>query len=245
MSLPATIRAEVKVTTSDTVQLGRRELDALGSSDPSSVGILATLFWPGKHGTGGRWVVVDGVESFKKVSAASISVGLQALARAERQQSALADLRAHVDTVWPRLLGAFLDDALASHEQLTARLRQCHESGSLRDQLPAHEVLDHDHRNALNAIFENLGEAEAGRVLQDLFAYLLGLAGYRSITVNAIGVPDLVATDLEPSGAQERSVTVVVTLPEALRVARWCKETGDEELAGKVVAAVKKSESMD
>jgi hypothetical protein len=243
MGFPATIKAEVKVTTGAVIQVARRELDALRSSDPSSCGILAALYWPGDRKIGGCWIVVDAATAFGRQSGPTVSVRLVALARAARQQPWLDDLRAHVDARWPSMLQAFLEDALASHGQLIDRLRQCHEEGSLREQLPTHDVLEHDHKKALEKLFDALGEAEAGRVLQDLFAYLLGLAGYRSITSNPVGVPDFVATELEAQVSEDRRVSIVVTREEAGRIAACCQRAGEAVLAAKVLSAAEEKET--
>ncbi len=237
MGFPATIKAEVKVTTGAVIQVSRRELDALRSSDPSSCGILAALYWPGDRAMGGRWIVVDAAAAFGRQSGPTVSVRLATLTRAVRQQPWLDDLRVHVGASWPQMLHSFLEDALASHGQLTERLRHCHEQDTMREQLPTFQVLEHDHKQALDKVFGELGEAEAGRVLQDLFAYLLCLAGYRSITSNPVGVPDFVATGLEGEASEDRLVSILVTREEAERIVACCQKAGEIELATKVLSA--------
>jgi hypothetical protein len=238
MAYPPTIRAEVKVTTGRILQVGRRELAALGSSDPVSCGLLAALFWPGDRLLGGRWIIVDTTEAFGRRAGRGVSTRCSALVQAARGQPWLDDLRASIDHWWPPMLQAFVDDALRSRANLVEHLRRHHEEGTLRDQMPGHPILEMDHRRAMDQIFTTLDESAAGRILQDLFAYLLGLLGYRSITSNSVGVPDFVAADLDSAAVQVPTVTVIVTRDEAGRLIRACELGGAPDLAAKITGAI-------
>jgi hypothetical protein len=243
MAYPPTIRAEVKVTTGRILQVGRRELSALGSSDPVSCGLLAALFWPGEPPYGGRWIVVDTAQAFGRRGGRAMSAPCSSLVQAARGQPWLDDLRQNIDRWWPPMLQAFLEDALGPRAALVERLRRCHDEGTLGDQMPGHSILEIDHRRALDQIFGTLGESGAGRVLQDLFAYLLGLLGYRTITSNAVGVPDFVANDLDGSALQEPSITVVMTRDEASRLVRACEAGGAPDLATKIAEAIESADA--
>ena len=78
---------------------------------------------------------------------------------------------------------------MAGHEVLCVVLADCHSAGNIAERLPKERILDTDHRDAVRSIIEQHGESVAGHVFQDLFAYLVGYAGYADVLLNAVGVP--------------------------------------------------------
>ena len=59
MSLPSTLKAEVKLTTGTGVSVSSRELDALAPVGPDELGVLAVLFWCEEREVAGRWILAD------------------------------------------------------------------------------------------------------------------------------------------------------------------------------------------
>lgn len=108
-----------------------------------------------------------------------------------------------------------------------------HAKGQLQETLPTHEVLAIDHKAAMLEVVEHCGQSGSGRIFQRLFAYLLGLVGYRTVTVNTIGVPDVVASD--PSQEDEQ-VGFRLTVEESWRLIRHCRLAGDTELASRLLS---------
>src|SRR5689334_2702966 len=111
MSLPTTIKAEVKLTTASGVQIAARELDALRVTDPTAAGLLAVLFWSGDREVDGRWVIVD-ASRIRSRQSESCSFTKAALLLASRSRDGLGELRRHVAERWPAFLDAFKDEAL-------------------------------------------------------------------------------------------------------------------------------------
>lgn len=236
MDFPELIRIEVKTTTSEQVPLPARELEALATKGNAEAGILAALFWCGDRNVDGRWLIADAEQTFRKSGANAISVSKANMVRAHRSQPWLADLKEHITNNWPGFLHAFFNDAMAGHEVLCVVLADCHAAGNIAERLPKERILDTDHRDAVRSIIEQHGESVAGHVFQDLFAYLVGFAGYTNVLLNPVGVPDATvsgfsnSTDSEPATVQ----LVGLTLHEARRLTEHCERSGDDELAQKI-----------
>ncbi len=235
MSLPSTIKAEVKLTTASAVQVSARELDALKVADPTAAGLLAVLFWCGDRELDGSWVIVD-ASRIRDRQAESFSATKAALLLASRARDGLGELRRHVDGNWPAFLDAFKDEALQDHTTLIEALAHCHRKGLVAERLPKHTILAAEHRATVKQIIEMQGESDAGRIMQDLLAYLIAFAGYREVTNNAVGVPDFVlsdpisSADVTGSASHERTVVVELTHGEAERLLDLCRSAGDDEL---------------
>ena len=236
MSLPSTIKAEVKLTTGRGVQVSARELDALKVADPTAAGLLAVLFCCGDREVDGHWVIVD-ASRIRDRQAESFSATKAALLLASRARDGLGELRRHVAANWPAFLDAFKDEALRDHAALVGALAHCHREGLVAERLPEHAILAAEHRATVRQIVDVQGESDAGRIMQDLLAYLLAFAGYREVTNNAVGVPDFVLSDaisnadVGGSASREGTVVVELTRDEADRLLDLCRAAGDDELA--------------
>jgi hypothetical protein len=247
MNLPSTLKAEVKLTTGTGVSVSSRELDALAPVGPDELGVLAVLFWCEEREVAGRWILADAA-LLPGRSAETVSFTRGSLVAAAKAQRHLDVLRRHVDENWPAFLHAFEEAASEGHEALNDALARAHRDGTLRERFPADRILDFEHRAAVGRLIERHGESNAGRLLQDLLAYLVALAGYRSVTNNPVGVPDFVVSGLHdsasvlpgvPAGgalpAAEQDVVIQLTRDEIDRVVAHCRTAGDNELA-RVVA---------
>jgi hypothetical protein len=191
MSLPDTILAEVKFTTGESFHFPWREREALLSNSEEIVGLLASLFWCGDSHVDGRWLIVDVNEGFRTRGKRSFNVSKREMSMLNSNQAWLDTLRKSLEIYWPPLLQAFLADALEGQRPLKKKLDQFHEQSKLSKALPTEPVLEIDHQEAIRSVIEIHSEAGAGQIFQILFAYLLGLAGYRRVTLNAVGVPDI------------------------------------------------------
>ena len=229
-TLPRTIRAEIKFTTSGSVSVPDRELAPLRSSDPNITGMLAVLFWSKARRMDGKWLVVDAADSLVLRHS---SFTPEYLRRATLGQPGLALLRRRIEDLWPPFLIAYLDIAKEGHLALSKELQSRHAKGQLQEALPTHEVLAIDHKAAMSEIVEHCGRSGSGRICQRLFAYLLGLVGYRTVTVNTIGVPDVVASD---PIQEDEQVDFRLTIEESWRLVRNCKLAGDKELASRLLS---------
>ena len=107
----------------------------------------------------------------------------------------LDQLRKPLDIYWRPLLQAFLAEALEGQKPLKKRLDQFHEQNELSKALPTERVLEIDHQEAIRSVIEVHSEPGAGQIFQILFAYLFGLVGYRRVTLNAVGVPDITVSE--------------------------------------------------
>ncbi len=230
MALPTTVKAEVKLTTGSGVQVSARELEALQVGDATAVGILAVLFWCGDREVDGTWVIVDAAE-IRERDGESVSATKSALLRASRAQPWLDGLRQHVDRYWPPFLDAFKEEALRDHGSLVEELARCHREGLIQGRLPEHRILAAEHRATLAELIASQGEADAGRISQDLLAYLLAHAGYRKVTNNPVGVPDFVLSDLARDADAGSKIVFELTLEEAERLVSLCRSAGDDQLA--------------
>jgi hypothetical protein len=233
--LPSAIRAEVKLTTGAGVALAARELDALAVPDAGAVGLVAALFVGGERDRDGRWILVDAAEYRGRRD--GVSAARSALGATARGQRWLDPLRRHVDELWPAFLQAFSDVAEEGHAALVAELERLHGAGRLRDALPRERVLGVEHAAATRRLVSFHGESNAGRIAQDLLAYVLAAAGYRKVTLNPVGVPDFVLEDLAGSEHSDR-VTLSLSSADAERLAALCRAGGDERLARAVEAAL-------
>lgn len=235
--LPVKIKAEVKLTTGGGVSLASRELDALAVTESGEVGLLAVLFVGGDRDLDGRWTIVDAAE-LHRPNGDSVSAARSAMRSMARTQPWLDDLRRHVDEAWPPFLHAFADVAANGHSALVARLDDLHRAGRLGQHLPRHQVLAVEHRKAVHDLVARHGESDAGRLAQDLLAYMLALAGYAKVTLNAVGVPDLV---LEGRAMQEAGDAVALSIArsDAERLVDLCRAAGDERLARALEVSLK------
>ena len=238
MNFPETIRIEVKTTTSEAVPLPLRELAALDTKDANEVGILAALFWCGDRNVDGRWLVADAEATFRQRAAQTIFVPKTRMERAHRGQSWLDGLKQHITDVWPPFLQAFFEDAMRGHEALCEVLKHAHENGTVAARLPTERVLDTDHRDAIQSLIDHHGESPAGHIFQDLFAYLVGHAGYSTVTLNPVGVPDVTVSGLREAGTADALKIDLgrFTLKEARQLLRHCEESKDEVLAARIRA---------
>ncbi|UQA61390.1 hypothetical protein [Polyangium aurulentum] len=237
--LPETVRVEVKTTTADFVVVSARELEALRTTNHRAPGVLAVLFWCGDRRIDGRWMVVDAGEMFGKTSVQTRRVTKDAMARVIEHQPWLKGIKVHLDQHWRRFLRAFQEEALISREALHAELVRCHAEETVEERLPSDTVLEAEHREAVATVIARHGEAAAGRIFQDLFAYLLAHAGYRKVTVNPVGVPDVVVSDLQRPEESRRMVQVgLLEVAEVRRLAQYCRKAGDLELAERLTAYI-------
>jgi hypothetical protein len=230
VDLPSFIKAEVKLTTGGGISVTSRELKSLAVDDESSLGILAALFVGGDLDADGRWVIVD-AGAYRDRTGDTLGAVRSTLVSTARGQPWLDGLRRHIDDLWPGFLDAFKDAADRGHARLLDELKSCHQEGTLRDRLPRHRILGAEHRATVTRLVERHGESDAGRLAQDLLAYLLALAGYGKVTINAVGVPDILLED-PASGAGTDFVTLTLASGDVARLARLCRESGDEKLAG-------------
>lgn len=226
---PKALRIEVKFTTGMSISVPKREREALLSKDPDVVGVIAALFCFGKRDYDSRWFIVDAAESFRTAAGDGGRLAVQDLQRIERGQAWLAAIHDHMDRAWPRFLRAFLDDALAGHEALCGELEILRRTNGLEKRISAEPVLELEHRSAVRRIVDHHGATGAGRIFQDLLAYLLALAGYRKVQLNAVGVPDIEVSDFLGDQSTEL-VTFTLTRQQAERLGTLAKAAGDDDL---------------
>jgi hypothetical protein len=233
--LPAVVKAEVKLTTIGRVGLDARELRALDVPG-GGLGLVAVLFAGGDPDDDARWVLLDAA-AWHGRRGESVSAAQSVLAAVARGQRHLDPLRRHVDAAWPRFLVAFREAAEQGHAALVAALAAAHDAGETEGLLPQDPVLGYERREAVRALVERHGESDAGRLAQDLLAYVLALAGWRKVTLNPVGVPDFVLEQPRPTaGVAARvaasDVTLTLRRGEAERVLALCRAAGEEDLAG-------------
>lgn len=230
MNFPATIKAEVKLTTSTSVQISARELEALRVTEHTSVGLLAVLFWSGDRNVDGQWIIVD-ASRIRHREAESVSVTKTAMLSTSRARDPLNAVRQHAAKYWPAFLYAFRDEALQGHAALVEVLERCHRNQLVAERLPEHAILAVEHSATVQEIIRFHGESDAGRLMQDLLAYMLAFIGYRAVTNNAVGVPDFVLADLGGVVGREPNVLVELTFDEARRIIELCQSAGHDDLA--------------
>ncbi len=229
-ALPASLRVEVKFTTGAGISVPVRELLGVESSHKGSAPLIAVLHMCGDREVDGRWIVVDVRDTGRSSNANSTSFSMRELRRLERQQKELDVLRTQFVTDWPRLLFALMEEALCGHDALMAVFERCRQRGGLRERLREEPVLDSEHAENLRRLLEKHGEQSMGRIMQDLFAFLLILAGYQGVTINPVGVPDVEAQ--LPFGDEH----VVFTPDELRRLADYCERAGDRNLSERIRA---------
>ncbi len=228
VGLPRTVRAEVKFTGGRSISLPARELRALVPTENETVGIVAALFWCGDESIDGEWLLVDAADP---VISRCTSIKAEQLQRACRTQSSLETLRCQVDHYWKPFLAAYLEIAKLGYKALRRELRDRLNHGTLGQPLGQEAILECEHRAALRELITVLGPSSAGRVFQRLFAYLLGLIGYRTITVNAVGVPDVEASNpLSDPG----DLSLRTSADDLSRLIGYCRQAGDADLASRL-----------
>lgn len=227
--LPAILKAEAKLTTGEGVSVAARELDAL-EAPGGGLGIVAVLLVGGGAEQDGRWVLVDAA-GWSGRSGESVSAARSVLAGLERGQRHLDLLRRHVDETWPRFLVGFREAAEAGHGALVEALQAAHRDGTTRDLLPPDPVLAYERREAVRELLVQHGESDAGRLAQDLLAYVLAFAGWRKVTLNAVGVPDFVLEEVAAERAAPQQVTITLRRDEAERAAARLRAAGEHALA--------------
>lgn len=230
--LPSKVKAEVKLTTGSGVSLAVRELEAIAVADARAVGLVAVLFVGGDRDQDGRWVMVD-AGGFRRATGDTVSAVRTSLVAMARTQPWLDPLRRHVDELWPAFLGAYGDVLARGHAQLVTELDALHRTGRLGERVARQEVTAFEHRSAVKKLVEDQGESDAGRLAQDLLAYLIALAGYRKVTLNPVGVPDFVLEDCA-NGEDGGKVTLTLSRADAERVAKACRDAGQERLAQEI-----------
>jgi hypothetical protein len=217
-TLRATLRLECKFTTGTCVPLPLREVDSLRTSQPDSLGVVAALFWNGTRELHGGWLFVDAAESVRGRAAGTTNLSEKDIVRLDKTQPWLAGVRDEVHRRWIPFVSAFHALAMAGHERLIQELRQLHDSRQLEAQFANEnrDILENDHRKLMKAIIDAHGPAGAGRIFQDLLAYTLGSAGYRTVRLNPVGVPDIEVTDLGQPAEECVNLTLTRTQLEAL-----------------------------
>ena len=235
MGWPEIIRIEVKTTTRESVPLPARELESLVAMDENEVGILAALFWCGDRAVDGRWLIADAESTFHRNTARIVVVPKARMQQAHRGQPWLTDLKQHVDNMWSSFLTAFYPDALLGHDVLCKVLQQCHENGTVAARLPSERVLETDHRDSIQKLIDHHGESQAGHVFQDLFAYLVGHAGYTNVLLNAVGVPDVTVSGYRVQQLENRDVDLGrFSVAETRQILSHCEQAGDDRLANRI-----------
>jgi hypothetical protein len=191
--MPEPLKLEVKVTRGDRLSISTRDLEGLGEE-----GYLAFLVTD-RLANGPRWVFIPRNH---------LTAGTYAQARlVTLGNGILPDLLKNLNRLWTDwvldrpywevvLNQQNAPPARALNEMLQHRNpRESALSGHLREGMAA---------NALTAFQEgidtvangNKGPQQEGLVHQHLLAYALKRLGYQ-VTVNPVGVPDLVATQVE------------------------------------------------
>lgn len=244
--LPGTICVEVKFTTATAIVASARELEALRTGHVSSAGLLAALFWCGDRDVDGRWLVVDARESLGLTSRSTQRWSKDELARLMEHQRWLSGVRSHLDRFWKPFLYAFYDEAMNGREALYDELMRCHAERTTSARLSGEPVLDAEHRDAMAALVKRQGEANAGHTFQVFFAYLLAHAGYRKVMINAVGVPDIIVSELQRADEEPRQLVHLGTFEtdEIQRLARYCREAGDDMLAKRILACLPRSGAL-
>ena len=155
--------------------------------------------------------------------------------QAHRGQPWLSELKQHVDELWPPFLHAFFRDAMRGHDALCEVLAQSHEHGTVKARVSAERVLETDHRDAVRTLIEHHGESQAGHVFQDLFAYLVGCAGYENVLLNPVGVPDVTVSGFHDPLDDEAQINLGrFSVAEARKMLEHCERAGDRLLADRI-----------
>lgn len=229
MTLPELIKAEVKFTTNSGVMFPKRERESLTARDKGSLGLLAVLFQCSEARIGGKWLIADSNARWATVSTENLSVSAKEMIKISAGQHFLDELRAMLDRTWPPFLDFFMEDALGRFEDLVPTLEKHHSQRKLIPAPAGNSILETDHMANIAAIVDKHGASSAGRVFQVLFAYLLGAAGYKSVVINPVGVPDI---ELSQPLVMEikKPLSISLSPEEALRLRDYCAKAGDSEL---------------
>ena len=239
IELPDEINGEVKFTTGDFAVIPLRELLATQSDRPSSLALIAAMFWNGDRETEGRWFSVDVVAGFPGHKGESLHVSQKDLLRLSRQQTKLSILSESINGTWPRLLNAYRESAEEDLERLRTQLERDREDNSLRRKLQNDAIPRAQTRADIQHLLEIHTESVVGGLFQVFFAYLLALEGYKNVVSNQVGVPDVKATGLKSTGVD---------------LGRWSREdvdhlicysrqAGDDMTVDRLMALVRSSES--
>ena len=105
---------------------------------------------------------------------------------------------------------------------------------------------------------KKLGASGAGTVLQDLLAYLVALAGYETLRINPVGVPDIELTGLSGRNGilassvgeapkkrrvaatrLKKRITIRLTREQVRRITECCRKAGERELAEQVISQLR------
>lgn len=237
MALPSLIKAEAKLTTGDSVSISAREVEALKVDREDATGILAAIFVGGDRDADGQWVILDAAVWLGRQSD-SVSAARHVLVSLSRTQPWLEDLRRYVDRLWPAFLDGWKTSADRGHEELLAELARSHREGTLLSRLPTHQVLAVEHRRCIGDLVEQHGESDAGRLTQDMLAYLIASAGYASVTNNPVGVPDFVLTGL--AGPVGR-ISVMLDNDDLRLLVKLCDQSGETDLAARLQQALSRA----
>jgi hypothetical protein len=243
MAWPEIIRIEVKISTREAVPLPARALESLAVTDKGEVGILAALFWCGDRNVDGRWLIADAEDTFRRSTARTISVSKARMEQANRGQPWLGELKEHVARMWPPFLQAFFNDAMQGHDALCEALQRSHEHRTVGARLTGERVLEADHRDAIRKLFEHHGESLAGHVFQDLFAYLVGYAGYANVLLNPVGVPDVTVSGFHQRDSGDFQIELGrFSVAEVRQLLRYCEQSDDHLLAERIRTRLSESE---
>lgn len=231
--LPAAIRVEVKFTTGDNFKVPSRELESLKTGHSVALPIIAVIFSSRDRDVDGRWFIVDARRLNCSSGVESWGCSQNQFMRLVRRARDLRDLQELIAADWPQLLATLLDKSLEGHKSLNNEFHRWREMGRCRQLLWREKVLDVEHTANFRRLHEHHGDQVTGGILQDLFAFLLLLAGYGRITVNPVGVPDveahLVKTEKETGDLQS-----ALTAGEIRIIADYCRRAGDENMARRI-----------
>ena len=230
-SLPPQIKAEIKFSTGQVINVPEREWKALQPEAPQVVGIIAVLCLIGDLEVDGEWILVDPTHALLNNKAGAISITVRELTRIAARQTHLRALRDALAPAWRCFLSSYFDRAIASRAALADELKRRHSAGRLVEGISGDRMLDCDHLENVRQIVRAYGEGVAGCIFQDLFAYLLGSLGYRHIVCNTIGVPDVTASGL--IGTESFNLCSFNAC-EIARIAEVCENAGELQLADRL-----------
>lgn len=231
------LRVEVKFTTSRSVLLPLRELEALRPNSIDESGALVCLFWNGDTFLDGRWWFVNQASPTLAAGTAIRAESIRALALNSILFTSLSD---EVSMYWWAFLERYHEVAMGGQEALLERLREDFSLNALRPK-DLEEVLESERRGMMNALIDKHGEQGLGRLLQHLVVYLIASFGYRKVTVNSVGVPDATLDSGEASGVSNQ-VHVIFTPSELFRLIELCSRAGECELMKRLASHMESRE---
>jgi hypothetical protein len=205
---PSTLRIEVKFSTTESAPFPARELDILASgASEDCLGIVAVLFRDsGAVDDGCQWLIVDAVDLAGRCSGPvqakgeTLSIGRERLDLIARGQDRLNPIRERVASVWPKLLKANLRNAIEGQGVLRKCLEAAHRVGSLNEDFPARAISRSQLREWIDRLLEEKSESDVGRIMQELFGYCFAVLGYPVVTINQVGVPDVLVESFHGAG---------------------------------------------